>query len=402
MTENIQLTETAKQIQATIRPALNQLDIAQGKVTGIAETSVKAAIMLVEQAEQMAIDLTNQDYDDYNELVGNYENLSSHVDRLEGQLREAKASIETAKSNAADALLEKDEANAAASMAATEGKVLKDQIRTLRDEVKSLKELNPEGLKAKNVSQKKELKEKSDIIGQQLIKIRTLRAELADVKGNYAKATDNVLSLKETCEEQHERLCSKDGLMLRTPYQSKGDDRLMFYMHYMGYNLEVGSANAADDAVRLVGDLGFHLVLRTTYCIDAVVNFTTWLSPVLPSPQWLPLIAEVPDGLIADLHEEIYERVKESHPDLVKRVDWAKGVFLAELDGIKDKHLEPLRKGGFTSLYDVCEVPLGRVAERCDGLEKAAEKDIRKVCDALVSQWRIENKFSESSIKAAA
>ncbi|MDC5753539.1 hypothetical protein [Vibrio europaeus] len=394
MTETIQLTETAKQVQASIRPALSQLELAQGNVQGIAKTSVDTAYMLVKQVEQMVIELTNKDYDDYNALVDQAEALQDTLITTQKSLTEAEEKLESAE-------LEREEAKGESAMAATELKALRDQLRVVNDDMNAIKALNPEKLKSKNASLKESLAEKSEIINQQLIKIRTLRTDLAKTKQDYALATDNNLLLKQTCEEQYQKLCEKDGLMLREPYESKGDSSLKFYMHFMGYNLEVGAADVDEDAVRLIGDLGFHLVLRTTYCIDAVVNFTTWLSPVLPSTQHAPFITEVPDQLIADLHEEIYERVQESHPDLVKRVDWAKGVSLAELD-IKDKYLEPLRKGGFSSIYDVCESRGGRVAERCAGIGEAAEKEIRKACDSLVHKWRVENKFKETAIKKAA
>ena len=389
MTQNIQLTETAKQIQASIRPAISQLELAQNNVEGIAKTSVDTAIMLVNQVEQMVIELTNQDYDDYNELV-------DHAEALQKELITTQQKLSNAHKVLSDSELEREEAKGEAAINATSVKTLRNQIQKLENELKALKVMNPEALKSKNASLKREIAEKSDIINQQLIKIRTGRAELAKVNQNYAQATDSNLLLKEVCEEQNRKLCEKDGLMLRSPYPSKSDSSLAFYMHFMGYNLEVGAAGVNEDSVRLISDLGFHIVLRTTYCIDVVVNFTTWLSPVLPNAQYVPFIKDVPDQLVADLHDEIYERVQKSHPDLVKRVDWSKSVSLAETD-IKDKYLEPLRVGGFSSIYDVCECRCGRIADRCSGIGEAAEKEIRKVCDAVVYKWRVENKFKESA-----
>ncbi len=394
MTKPIQITETAKQIQASIRPAVNQLELAKGHVDGIALTSVNAAIMLVNQVEQMVIDLTNKDYDDYNQLFDESEKMQDALIKAEGQLQEANDKLEGAE-------LERDEANANAAKTSVELGILQDKMRTLKSDLKALQDFNPERLKSKNNELKKEVESKTDIINQQLIKIRTLRSDLAKEKQENALATENNLLLNRTCEEQYDKLCKKDGLMLREPYASTGDSSLQFYMHFMGYNLEVGAASNEEDSVRLIGDLGFHLVLRTTYCIDVVVNFTTWLSPVLPNTNWVPFITEVPDRLILDLHEEIYERVQESHPDLVKRVDWAKGVSLASLD-IKDKYLEPLRKGGFSSIYDVCESRSGRVADRCSGIGEAAEREIRKACEQVVHKWRVENKFKETGVKKAA
>lgn len=390
MTDTIQMTDTAQAIQAALRPANYQLGLAKSLLEkhGLSTSTIDTAIMLNEQVENMAIELTNKDYDDYNELVDAAENLEASVIRLEGEVKSLTEQLEVEKDTSIAAQGQKAEAE-------IQLKLFQAELKSSNGKLKELMALNPERLKSKNSELKKEVESKREIMNEQRLKIRELTRTCNQLKTDNGTTVNKNLELSSQLDEMREMVKRTDGNTIQKPFSGTSDapSNLEFYIHTLNWGIV--SKKTTSNSVILLDDINWHTILRTTYGVDALIRFTQWLSPIIPEEQYYPLSRYISQEIIIALHDYCLETVSDSHPQLVQRVEWAKDVSLLDVTGISDRNLDALFEHGFKCLYDVMKSIDGTIEARCKGIGEKAEREIRLACKKMADQWEYKPEDNE-------
>lgn len=388
---SVSITETARAIQASIRPAQNQLDLALGTVEGIAATSVKTAIMLIQQVEEMVIELTNKDADDYDELVGQLEDLQTTASLTAINLKELTEKYE----NLEITHLEEE---AAHGRLKSDNQLKLIALREAEKELKRLVDMKPQDLKSKNIALKKESSNKSDIINKQLTEIRNLKKAKLHLEKSNAGLTQVGLETADHVRNLEEKLTYSEGYAAKKVYKANEQEGLYFYVYHYSWGLYADvDYNRSNYELKIVRDVDWHIKAVSTMGIDLLILCSEWLSPIMPVVTEIK--DELPQTLIDDLHVILADRCADSHPKLVERMEWAKEFNLSDVEGITAKQLDLLNEYGFHTIYDVVETRKGRVNNRCKGIGKAAEDAIRCACWKVVKAWESENDFTWSAVK---
>lgn len=383
MTNTIQLTETAQSVQAAIRPAQYQIELAKSQLekNGLSTSTIDTTAMLINQVEQMVIELTNRDFDDYNQLIDQAEALDDRVVKLEGEVKSLNEKLESA--NEANVALE-----GRAHDLLIDINIKKAALREANKELSELKAIDPKRLKDKNVNLKKELEEKRGILNDQRLKIRELTKTVNHLNTANGKAASKNLELSNQNNELKDMIRISDGNTVQKAFVGTADapKNLEFYIHTLNWGV-TSTKNGSESTDTLLSDINWHTILRTTYGVDALIRFTKWLSPVIPEESYYPLSRFISNEIIIALHVYCLENVERSHPQLIQRVEWAKGVSILDVDGVSERHLDALIDGGFKSLYDVMKSVSGSIEARCKGLGEKAEREIRFVCEKFAKTW---------------
>ncbi|EKO3439495.1 hypothetical protein NTE19_003387 [Vibrio fluvialis] len=382
MTNTIQLTETAQSVQAAIRPAQFQLDLAKSQLekSGLSTSTIDTTVMLINQVEQMVIELTNKDFDDYNQLMDQAEALDKCVESLQAQVTELTTKLETSNDAVVALQGQKEELLIELRLKATE-------IRAINEELKALRALNPDRLKDQNHKQRKELEEKRGIVNEQRLKIRDLTRAVNELKTKNGQSVNKSLELASEVERMQRMVSRMDGNSARRHYKGGNGAPASLEFYIQTYNWGLTSIPAKGVTLTLLDDLEWHMVLRTNFGVDALIRFTDWLSPIIPEENYFPLSRFISNEIIIALSDYCFSEAEVSHPNLCRRVEWAQGVSVLDIPGVSDRHLDSLVDGGFKCLYDITKSVDGSIEAKCKGIGDKAEKEIRKLCADLASKW---------------
>lgn len=379
-------TTVATALQAALNPARYQLGIASDKTEGTANTAVKAAITMVDQAEQLAIEQYNTEVDDYNRLCDQLEETDAALAKAESELKELKGSIEDLQDEAKRTAQQGEKDMAAAKVAHT-------QMNSTREELKALKAMQPEKLKKKVSEQRKRLDERQKLLDEQRTKIRGLKSQLEESETKRTVLVAHTAQVEEENKELKARLQYHDGDVEQKVWH--GNDGLEMYLYTFEWGLAFRPASAE---IKIINDINWHFEVRTNYGICVLVSVTEWLAPFYPPCDYLSenWNNEIHDELV----EKIAERVELSHPHLYERVEWAKNQYLEDMD-LNEKHIEALNAAGFQSIYSVLHVPPAKllgivkskgeeddiVKAKIKGFGDAAVRQVYAKLNKLVSAW---------------
>lgn len=382
-TATIKMTETAIAVQATINPALYQLGLAKGNVSGVVLTQVNTAIMLVDQVMETIIVATNQDADDYDSLLTTCEELDNQLVAAQLRLKDIDDLVGDANLAKAEAIAEKEET-------ALKIKAIRINLEAFKDECKRLEALKPDETKNKLAEAKRAVADKTKILQQQKLDIRTLKTQKEELKACNSTATKINLSLANKINVLEKQLNLTSGNTSQKVFTAVEDKKLEFFIHYNSWGLyTVGNGTRKNS--KFIEDLDWHMTIRTNYAVDCLVRATKWISPCVPELDIFPLALHIPKEMFKFLHEELYKQIEESHPHLVARVDWAKTITIDEIKGIKEKHIQPLIDAEYITLYDIVECMDKSLERNCKGIGSAAEKEIRSACEKMVTSWEVEH-----------
>ncbi|RLM26537.1 hypothetical protein BIY29_05630 [Brenneria alni] len=375
-------TTVADVLESSLRPVRAQLDLATSQTTGIAQRSVESAGVLLNQAQALCIEQINAETDEYNTLLDRLETAENALTTKELALTQVQERIDNAELTAAEATAERDSITAKYKLA------LSDQ-RVLAEEVNRLKSLNPERLKAQLVRVKTDLEDSRTLRNQQLAEIRRVKKELADKTSKLASMVQINDELSNQVADLRARLQRTDGDVAPRYWQASNGVQFYFYTFQWGLQLY-----SPEYDVKILNDIDWHLEIRSTIGICMIVSVTEWAIPVYPTVEnfkeaW-------PHGLNEAVTTRIRELLEETHPQLVRRAEWAESM-LTETLPLKEQHLELLSASGIHSLFDVVRRTPERLAERVKGFGIATARQVNAKCMSLVKDWEKTQKNSEAA-----
>lgn len=379
-------TTVATALQTALNPARYQLGIASDKTEGTANTAVKAAITMVDQAEQLAIEQYNKEVDEYNDLCDRLEASDLELVSAAHELQELKSSVD-------DIKLEAEQKALAGAKDMAAAKVSHSQMKEVREELKNLKAMQPEKLKKKVAEQRAKLDERQKLLEQQRVNIRNLKSTLAESETKRLALVGQATQLEDEVRELRGRMMHHDGEVEQKIWY--GSDNLEMYLYTFEWGLAFRPANSD---IKIVNDVNWHMEVRTNYGICVLVSVTEWLAPFYPPCDYLS------NNWNTEIHDElvlkITERMELSHPWLCERVEWAKENYLEDVL-TNEKHVNALAAAGFHSLYSVLHVPQAKlldlvkakgeeddlVKEKTKGFGEAAVRQVYAKIKPLVSAW---------------
>lgn len=107
------------------------------------------------------------------------------------------------------------------------------------------------------------------------------------------------------------------------------------------------------DSFSLVDNLDWHVIVSSSKGINISVAVSEWLSPVPPPCQ--ELYDAWPEDLNSKLHQVFMNRMKDTHPRLIARIDKSKQIFISTHPDFTDAEKKALKKCKFIRLFDaVC------------------------------------------------
>lgn len=377
-----QKTTVASALQSAINPARYQLAIAEDKTDGIANTSVTAAISMLNQAEQLVLDAYNAEVDEFNDLCEELELTQKTLDQKEQELASLQSSIDDLQIDAKTKIAEAEREKAQARLSHA---TLKDKL----EELKRLQAMQPEKLKSRVATLRKKVAEKQSLLDQQRINIRDLKNKLVDAETKKNVMVQTNTELTTEVEELRSRLMHKDGDVINKEFIGS-DGVLKCYIHVFEYGLSI---RPEASTIKIINDLDWYYEVKTNHGLNVTVSVTEWLQPFYPPCDYLA--DRWPTDIHDALHELIINRVECTHPHLIERMEWAKETYLEDAD-LDTKHLEALNSAGFYSVYSVLHIPSPRLrtiikekaGDAAKGFGEAAVKQIYSKLEQLVEQWQ--------------
>ncbi|EHU8077641.1 TPA: hypothetical protein AB5C39_000666 [Vibrio mimicus] len=392
---NANQSTVATVLQAALNPARFQLGIAAGKTEGIANTSVNAAITLLDQVEQMTLEQYNLEVDDFNALYDELEATREALSNKEKAYAELSANLNDLQLQAKQAIAEAESDKAKA-------KITQANVKEKLEELKRLQDMQPEQMKARIAELRRKSDEKQKIVEEQRLKIRQLKQELADTQTKKSMLIQSTTALTEELNEVRGRLMLNDGDVLKRVFVGT-DGILKCYIHVFEYGL---SFRPESNQIKIINDLNWYYEVKTNHGLNITVSVTDWLQPFYPPCDYLA--DRWPTDIHDALHELIVSRMEFTHLHLVERMEWAKESSLDDAN-LDPKHLEILNSAGFHSLYSVLHIPQHRLlaivkdkaGEAAKGFGDAAVKQIYAKLDKLVTQWQSQNEKWSALTKRA-
>ncbi|MEJ9876148.1 hypothetical protein R0799_21990 [Escherichia coli] len=134
-------------------------------------------------------------------------------------------------------------------------------------------------------------------------------------------------------------------------------------------------------------DFAYQFCCDMGYAIDIRIN--EWL---MPNFQPLAIFREFqPEGWVEFFHELICKEMESRRPELVRRVEWAQEVMLADAElPFEPEFIDELATKGLHTLFDVVTRRHEQLVVEL-GLEETAARRLLDVCYARSDAWEKEN-----------
>ncbi|EJS9669165.1 hypothetical protein N2G87_005353, partial [Escherichia coli] len=134
-------------------------------------------------------------------------------------------------------------------------------------------------------------------------------------------------------------------------------------------------------------DFAYQFCCDMGYAIDIRIN--EWL---MPNFQPLAIFREFqPEGWVEFFHELICKEMESRRPELVRRVEWAQEVMLAEAElPFEPEFIDDLGAKGLHTLFDVVTRRHEQLVVEL-GLEETAARRLLDVCYGRSDAWEKEN-----------
>lgn len=418
MTVNTQAKEVAPDIIELINQgftsSITQLDYAMKRVKGddMSTRYIQNCIDSLQMLAQEIADVAGDDIEQFNNA------LDLAASRLEAQrilqldndsLREKNEILEGRAANLDKEIQEAvDEAveNHVIRIQQLEhaDQLLKNKLQELRSQIETLalrekrmmsrlKELEimePDKLKKKNAEYKKELREAREAIKEMSQKLNQSRLSGSEMSKNNSVLMAGLESARAEIEELQKKMLrahgKSEGYCYDTTMTNGQPIRFTVHRFFRGSLIN----QDPEDYPRYVNTLDFTYHILCTLGIGATVHLNEWLRPEYRVD---PMVADVwPESLYEDLQDMYREDIANTHPHLLKRVDWADGISLVDVEGIPAAVLKSLSNHD-KPLINLRHVLMFSQAELAEikgiGIKTAAT--LHLVCRKLVDEWEAEN-----------
>lgn len=339
----------------------------------LAPTIIKQIRSDLHELEMEFISYDTKSVDEYNELLEEFEKSQDQVTALESTLAQAisdhrEAQITSRKLQYVNESLEN---------LCSELKTKMRSVNEDRRELKRLKQLAPD----KVISQltKAELKIKS---------LQTSLVEQAKLEKKIRTNEDIVKTQQQMIAHLRDKLIHHDGVGHGKELISESGIRFFIMCYEYGHDFSVKSH------IKLLNGLDWHCVVKSSMAINLSIPCSEWATPYIPpcaeiDKHWHPDLPNL-------LHELFMNRLKQSHPDLCARVEWAKERQLTTLPFV-DQDKQRLLDSGYSNVFEVITDSPYWIEKRCfqgntNEETKGFCERVKAVCDKAVFFWESDRK----------
>lgn len=399
-------------IQEGFNARINQLTYALKRVQGD-DLSVRYIEECINGLHLLATDLAdiaNADMNEHDQLVGLLNDRDLSISLVQNALDKANEELEILRARAAN--MEEDIADAIEqamfemnlTLEKFKGRIseLEKQLtdktnmldvyaqrdRNQRNELKELTKLDPERLKRKNAEYQRQNKAHQATITDLNQKLNKERGEKGDLR------SDNTLLMK-ALESERGEVARLESHIARANGISSG------YRHEstlptgqpLVYAIDrkfqgIYTLQEPDARPRYIDNLDFTYVIWASIGVGSAVRINEWLRPCYRRDELLK--DHWPEDIYDALEDMTVQELETTHPHLLKRVAWAKGIHLDEIEGISETARKALRAENHSNLRDIVMFDAEELA-LTKGIGAKTAEQILSVCNRLVDEWDRQN-----------
>ena len=259
-----------------------------------------------------------------------------------------------------------------------------ERDRQQRTQLKELLKLDPERLKRKNAEYQRQIKGQQTTITDLTQKLNHERNEKGGLRN------DNTILMK-ALEAERGEVMRLESHIERANGISSG------YRHQttlptgqpLVYAIDrkfqgIYTLQEPDARPRYIDNLDFTYVIWASIGVGSAVRINEWLRPSYRRDELLKDFW--PDDLYDALEDMIVQELETTHPHLLKRVEWAKGVGLDEIEGISESARKALRADNHNTLREIVMFDAEELA-LTKGIGAKTAEQILAVCNKLVDAW---------------
>jgi len=259
-----------------------------------------------------------------------------------------------------------------------------ERDRQQRTQLKELLKLDPERLKRKNVEYQRQIKSQQLTINDVTQKLNQERNEKGGLRN------DNTILMK-ALEVERGEVMRLESHIERANGISAG------YRHQttlptgqpLVYAIDrkfqgIYTLQEPDARPRYIDNLDFTYVIWASIGVGSAVRINEWLRPSYRRDELLKDFW--PEDLYDALEDMIAQELETTHPHLLKRVEWARGVSLDEIEGISEAARKALRADNHNTLREIVMFDAEELA-LTKGIGAKTAEQILAVCNKLVDAW---------------
>lgn len=380
-----------------LRPVLTQLDYAKSNITGTALASVEAAGSLIQNAVAAVIEQYDLEVDQYNSLVdviserdAQLHDKATCINLMQLQLDELKSRLSAAQEESESGVALVQEMQATIDNLNAQLKLSRSEMGIMKRDLDALKSLNPMRMQEQIAELKKKQAERQKMDVARELQMKKMRTTEATQKSKIASMVNALSDMESAYQDMRNRVERMDGEMFGSPHIGT-DGATRFYPYLYNYNLK---ARASDPDCRLMGDLQWHLAVWSDNGTGTLVNINDLGAPVFSTVDsfnkcW-------PDSLTQALQEKIIDLLRDTHPLITDRYDWATDVDVTAIE-MPVKYQSQLAESGVNNLYDIIRRTPDQLSHDVKGFGVPTARQVRSICMGMVKDWEVQQKKQEKA-----
>lgn len=389
-----------------------QLEFAMKRVgnDGLSVKYIENCIEGLRSWTQELVAIANADYNEHDELIDRLERRDLAARMFESELAKAQEALEIAEgrlSNQNEEVAEAlDKLRDELSLHMLELNAMVDQQKSALEEKTNLLEVYKQRdinqratIKELSILEPKKLKKKNDELKMEA---RAARKTITELSQEIHRRDKNLIELRKDNSILMRGLESERGEVARLEsHIERANNISSGYrneqvlpngqpLHFVINRQFRGTYIAKDpsELPRYVNNMDFTYIIWASIGVGAAVSVNEWLRPTYRRD---PLISEYwPEDLYYALEDMIYDELSNTHPHLLKRVDWAKSIALDDIEGISPTVKKALAADHHQNLRDIVMFDADELA-MTKGMGKKSAEQTLAICYALVAEWDREN-----------
>lgn len=320
----------------------------------------------------------NRESDEYNELL-------DKLELTEEQLRDLELKHESmVESHTIDEMKWKELETELNERIATLN-VRMTTFNDMRSRLNEYKKIDVNRLQSKNSELRKTAKERLDDIVNLRKQSKEHKTRAVNAENELSVVQNELIKQGNIVDNLRSRLQMHDGDVVQKVYRDD-ETGIESFIYLFNWQLNYKPTAAF---VNTVNDLDFHIEIRTNRGVCLIISPTDWGVPIFPNVSEIE--PYLPKELSQDLQELYLSRFESSHPYLIDRIDWAKGVLLEDTEVLSENDLAVLEEMNCTTVYELMHVPYKYVASASENIDEELAKELQRRVRGYVSKWEAEN-----------
>ena len=336
------------------------------------------AVQSAEMLHAQLIDVYNAEADSHNSLVDAAENMQLDLGLKGKEIEELQLQIEHLKRQQQDAI---DDATHDANQRADNAERISIELETKLNEMTAMVELRNSQISTLKSQYKEIMKLDPFNLEKRYNKAKSERQELRKQVAELVNENAKFATLKKEMYGITERRFPASKL-----HPTLG--QISFFPRLLAYGIS-SPKEFNNERPYIVSklDFAYQFCCDMGYAIDIRIN--EWL---MPNFQPLAIFREFqPEGWVEFFHELICKEMESRRPELVRRVEWAQEVMLADAElPFEPEFIDDLATKGLHTLFDVVTRRHEQLVVEL-GLEETAARRLLDVCYARSDAWEKES-----------